>query len=115
MFGTGETERNAASLLRLSSSRDSNLEEESHPQQPGGASASGGDGRDLSLSACESQEHVSSLNITLRTGFGGTGSPHVHTHSQVTGRDTCPLSLPLSWEFPFRFALEDLWKRLTGL
>ena len=107
-------ERNAASLLRLSSSRDSNLEEELQPQQPGeggGWGSENGDGRDLSLS--ESQEHVSSLNITLRTGLGGTGSPHVHTHSHVV--DTCPLSLLLRWEFPFRFALEDLWKRLTGL
>jgi len=30
-------------------------------------------------------EHDSSLNMTLRTGFGGTGSPQVQTHSQGGG------------------------------
>ena len=95
MFGTGEMERNAASRLRLSSSRDE------QPQQsprlgPGAGSLKPGDaGSDLwrlvAVSESVSQEHVSSLNITLRTGFGGTGSPHVHTHSHVAGgRDACP-------------------------
>ena len=97
MFGTGEMERNAASRLRLSSSRDE------QPQQSPrlGAGAVAGSlkpwdtGSDLwrlvAVSESVSQEHVSSLNITLRTGFGGTGSPHVHTHSHVAGgRDACP-------------------------
>merc|ERR1711981_754627 len=36
-------------------------------------------------------EHDSSLNMTLRTDFGGTGSPQVQTHSQGGGeRDEGP-------------------------
>ena len=55
-------------------------------------------GSDLSLSDDMDPDdsphpaHISSLNITRRTGLGGTGSPHVQTQSQVaeTCRDTLP-------------------------
>ena len=98
MFGTGEMERNAVSWLRLSSSRDSNRDDEQPQQSPRlglGSLKPGDTGSDLwrllGVSESVSQLHVSSLNITLRTGFGGTGSPHVHTHSHVAGgRDACP-------------------------
>ena len=95
MFGTGEMERNAASRLRLSSSRDEQPQQSPRLGAGAGSLKPGDTGSDLwrlvAVSESVSQEHVSSLNITLRTGFGGTGSPHVHTHSHVAGgRDACP-------------------------
>ena len=69
-------------------------------------------GRDFILSACSHSQgelEVSSLNITLLTGLGGTGSPQVQTHSHRTGREPGP-----EWpRFPLREGLEDFWNRLT--
>ena len=57
---------------------------------------------------------MSSLNITLLTGLiglGGTGSPQVHTHSHLTGREPGPEEEP---RFPLLEGLEDFWNKLTG-
>ena len=64
-----------------------------------------------------SQQQVSSLNMTRLTGLGGTGSPHVHTHSQLAGRDVGPDSveeLLCPFRLEFGLSLEDLWKDLTA-